>query len=104
MVWLLRRIVLSTIGSAGLRNGDPFVKANVRRLQLIGTFLMLMPLVSVGCQIAAAELVLDSAVKDSAILPFDVNFVWLWMGGLVLILSEVFAAGVRLREDVEGLV
>jgi hypothetical protein len=100
-LWQLRGL----LGS--VRHGDPFHAANVRRLRWFGWLLLLgYPLValassllkeSLGSTMSEAQPLLgNSAVVTPAAA---------MLGGLaVLVLAEVFAHGVRLREDVEGTI
>ena len=95
---LLRRIVRSVV------DGDPFVQENVRRLRTIGWLVALSPVLLVVAQVARSGLVARSSVGDLAVSHITIAFVPILIGGLLLVLAEVFAAGVRLREDTEGLV
>jgi len=105
IVLLLRRIVLSAIGT-DLSNGDPFIRANVRRLRIIAVLVALSVAIDLWSQIASSELVHRSLAKDISIFVYDASLWPLQLGAamLIMILAEVFAVGVRLREDVEGLV
>jgi hypothetical protein len=91
------------------RQGDPFTTANVRRLRAFGWLLLLgWPLV------AYLTTNLKAALADTA--PADVTSglglsllappipLALVFGLAVLVLAEVFANGLRLREDVEGTI
>lgn len=97
--WLLRGLLVSA------RRGDPFSERNVWRLRGIGVLIMLLPVVQI------AQHYLDNALAstvpeihggpnggDIAVLNGPV------VGLVVLALAEVFAFGVRLRDDVEGTV
>jgi len=95
---LMRRIVRSVVA------GDPFVEANVRRLRIIGWLVALSPILLVIAQVARSELVARSSVGDLALSHVTIAFVPILIGGLLLVLAQVFAAGVRLRQDTEGLV
>jgi len=98
--WLILRL-MRTVAA-----GDPFHPANVRRLRIIGGFLVLgVPIVYF----------LESAVSGSMLAqaPLDgvMASVWLdvpWQecvsGMVVALLAEAFKGGSRLRDDVEGLV
>ena len=105
LIWLLRRIVLTTV-SPGLSSGDPFIKANVWRLRIMASLVLVMPLVSFWSEVAVWELVSPSASKDLLWMSYDASLLPLQLGGAVVlfILADVFSAGVRLRDDVEGLV
>lgn len=98
VVVLLRRIVRSVLA------GDPFVDENVRRLRIIGWLVAVSPILLVIAQFARSELVARSSVADLALESIHVAFLPILVGGLLLVLAEVFAAGVRLRQDTEGLV
>ena len=99
LLWLMRRLLLS------VREGDPFTATNVRRLRTIG-FLLLFgyPLATFLSQIIEAQLASSSPVGElgtsfpGAFGPAPV----VALG--VFVLAQVFAHGVRLREDVEGTV
>jgi len=95
---LMRRIVRSVTA------GDPFVAENVRRLRIIGWLVALSPVPLVVGQLARAELVSRSIVGDLADSHITVALVPILIGGLLLVLAEVFGAGVRLRKDTDGLV
>ena len=95
---LMRRIVRSVVA------GDPFVEENVRRLRLIGWLVALSPLLLVLAQLARSGLVARSSVGDVAVSQITIAVVPILVGGLLLVLAQVFAAGVQLRQDTEGLV
>jgi Protein of unknown function (DUF2975) len=85
------------------RQGDPFTTANVRRLHTFGWLLLLgWPLVAYLTMALKGDL--------AATVPADVTSglfappipLALVFGLAVLVLAEVFAHGLRLREDVEG--
>jgi len=105
IVWLVRRIVLSTVGP--LPSGThPFVRANVWRLRAIAVIVLLMPGVELWSDVAQWEVVSRSLTPDVSMFWHDASH-WpaqLGVGVLVWILSDVFNAGVRMRDDVEGLV
>jgi len=105
LIWLLRRIVLTTV-SPGLSSGDPFIKANVWRLRIMASLVLVMPLVSFWSEVAVWELVSPSVSKDLLWMSYDASLLPLQLGSAVVlfILADVFSAGVRLRDDVEGLV
>ncbi len=94
----MRRIVRSVAA------GDPFVEENVRRLRIIGWLVALSPLLLVIAQISRSELVARSAAGSLALPHITIAFVPILIGGLLLVLAQVFAEGVRLRQDTEGLV
>jgi len=107
VLWLLRGIARS------VRDGDPFVGENVQRLRAIGALLI------VGV-LAAHYLgsVLQSALADPysrspfaparapGLLPPDDEFpfIQLLCGLGAFVLAQVFAHGVRLREDVDATI
>jgi len=97
-LWLLRQLLVS------VRDGDPFTDANVRRLRVLGLILLAgVPLATLLASWCASELA-GSAHLPSAGIQLSIP------GGVVLgglgtfVLAEVFAAGVRLRADLEGTV
>ncbi len=100
--YLLFRIVRT------MRNGDPFVPANARRVTAIGL------LVSVGGMLLAfvrsiATMDFLFKVHDAAGPGFietsaEMSFAPAFIGLLILAFGEVFRQGTRLRKDVEGLV
>jgi hypothetical protein len=99
LLWLMRSLLLS------VREGDPFTAANVRRLRTIG-FLLLFgyPLVTFLGQIIERQLASSSTVGEFGTrFPGDFGPVPVVALG-VFVLAQVFAHGVRLREDVEGTV
>jgi DUF2975 family protein len=101
VLWLLRGIARS------VREGDPFVPSNVRRLRAIGFWLVLG-----GIAVEVVNASLRTALYDR--LPatfgnigtegFNIPGNFLLAGLGAFILAEVFAHGLRLREDVEGTV
>jgi len=105
IIWMLRSIVVTTVGT-NTSEGDPFIRPNVRRLYILALLLTASPVIDFVSQIAESELVSRSLPKDFAVSSVDFSsFVpSIGMGLLVLVLAEVFKIGVRLREDVEGLV
>lgn len=97
-LWLLRGLLKS------VREGDPFTEQNVRRLRALG----LVVLIGAPSAVFASSLfeheLSTSAGFDSAGTQLTMPSGAL-LGGLVaFVLAEVFAAGVRLRDDVEGTV
>jgi hypothetical protein len=104
VLWLIQRI------AASMRRGDPFQEANARRLRWTGILLLFgYPLV----------VVLEGFFQNwffsnehSPPLPpgglsigFPIISMVAILGGLcVLVLAEVFRYGIRLRDDVEGMV
>jgi hypothetical protein len=104
MVWLFRRVALTAVGSQGAP-GNPFVWANVRRLRIIATLVALVPVVDTWSRIAELTLVTQT-LHEFSMLEWDSNGLALGfaMAFVLAVLAEVFAAGIRLQEDVEGLV
>jgi hypothetical protein len=106
VVWMLRQIVWTTLGDDA-SEGNPFVRPNVRRLRWIAGAIVLMPFAQGWADIAQSNLVWMAMeeflwlgtfyMPQASYMPFGVAL-------LVFALAEVFAAGIRLREDVEGLV
>ena len=84
--------------------GDPFVPENVRRLRAIGWLIAVSPILLVIAQIARSELVARSTVADLAVVSMTIAVLPVLIGALLLVLAQVFAAGVRLRQDTDGLV
>ena len=108
IIWMVRKIVQTTIGTDEAE-GDPFIRANVRRLQIIAALLLVEPLIESWSTMAESELLLRAVPKlppETIFLQYDLGsaFVFFGVGILVFILAEVFKTGVHLREDVEGLV
>jgi hypothetical protein len=103
LVWGIARSV---------RAGDPFGTANVRRLRWLGALVLagtvVLPLVSSGLQDAlfSTSNAAGASLDDGPVGTGGVDFSTapLVVGLCVLVLAEVFAYGVRLREDVEGTV
>jgi len=86
-----------------VRDGDPFVHANARRLWTAGVVLMagggLTSLISQVSTMVALGRLGDYTTMESS---FDLTPV---LCGLVLVvLGEVFRQGIKLRADTEGLV
>jgi hypothetical protein len=96
--WLLLGLLRS------VRDGDPFIPRNVKRLRALGVIVL------VGVPVATfARALFESALATSVDLPSrgaDVSIPGnAILGGLaIFVLAEVFAAGVRLRDDLEGTV
>ncbi|HET9943314.1 MAG TPA: DUF2975 domain-containing protein [Terriglobia bacterium] len=104
IVWLFRRVALTAVGTHGAP-GNPFIWANVRRLRIIAALLVLWPVVGTWSSVAELTLV-SQTLNEFSMLEWDTNGLALGFGmGFVLaVLAEVFAAGIRLQEEVEGLV
>lgn len=95
---LLRRLLVSE------RDGAPFTEANVGRLRALGLVVLGgFPLATLAASWCASELADTARLPSAGIhlsLPGGV-----FIGGIgVFVLAEVFAAGVHLRDDLEGTV
>ncbi|MGH9042528.1 MAG: DUF2975 domain-containing protein [Acidimicrobiia bacterium] len=97
-LWLVRGLLQS------VRAGDPFVAVNVRRLRIIGFLLAVgVPAVQLLTQLVDGALTSGSAVGElGGSFTLSGNAPLAGLG--VFVLAEVFAHGVRLREDVEGTI
>ena len=84
-----------------VRDGDPFVTANARRLQTIAWAYLGLELLHLGVGVVAAS-------SGSSAQPLDVNWrfaVTPWVAVLLLfVLARVFDHGARMRADLEGTV
>jgi hypothetical protein len=89
------------------RRGDPFTTANVWRLRQFGWLLLLgWPLVAyltMALKGTLADTLTSPTDQTSGLFVLDIGGVLLF-GLAVLVLAEVFAHGLRLREDVEGTI
>ena len=102
VLWLLRGLARS------VRQGDPFGAANVRRLRRLG----LLFLLGYPAMVIVSKLLQDWLVTTLPVLPLggigttlDVINIFALLAGLgMFLLAEVFAHGLRLREDVEGTI
>ncbi|MBA2455316.1 MAG: DUF2975 domain-containing protein [Nocardioidaceae bacterium] len=99
IMWLARGLFRS------VPDGDPFTAVNVRRLRGIG-FLCLLGLPAVSLLTTAFEDALAATTSTGTILdtPFGISEAGPLVGLGVFALAEVFARGVRLRDDVEGTI
>jgi hypothetical protein len=98
VIWLLRALLRS------VRDGNPFVEANVKRLRALALVLLIgVPVAGITGSAFASELAATAGLDSAGIqLAMPGNAL---LGGLALfVLAEVFAAGVRLRDDLEGTV
>lgn len=98
--WLLLGI------ARGLRAGDPFTRANARRLSSLAVLVVVGGLLMTTTQAISTEALMAAALPGAEDRP-SVYEVSLWpfpVAMFVFFLAEVFARGARLREDVEGLV
>jgi Protein of unknown function (DUF2975) len=105
-VWLVRRVVRSAA------HGDPFRASNVLRLRWLGAiFLLGYPVAAVVDAVATRGL-FSPGVWTTGPLPADgisapfhlVSWPALLAGVSLLALAEVFAYGIRLREDVDATI
>jgi hypothetical protein len=99
-IWILRNL----IGS--VRKNEPFSTTNVKRLRQLGLVLLVgWPAVEIANNFITgglADTTATGSLGSSWNIPPAPEAM---LGGLiVLILAEVFAHGLRLREDVEGTV
>lgn len=98
-VWLTLRLVRS------IEQRRPFVQASAHALRWVGALLLLAPvLVGLGTGIADAVIAERALQDDVFSLTLSIAFLPVLAGLLVLAVGEAFAQGVRLQEDVEGLV
>lgn len=98
VTWLLRALLRA------VRDGDAFSQKNVGRLRALALLVLIgVPLAGFVASIFAGELATSAglagpgtelALSGSALLG----------GASILVLAEVFAAGLRLRTDLEGTV
>jgi hypothetical protein len=95
---VLRRLLAMI---ATVRDGDPFVATNARRLQSIAWALLALQLI--GLAVAAIG---KTASTPAHPLHVDAGFsISGWLAVLLtFILAHVFAAGARLRDDLAGTV
>jgi hypothetical protein len=97
--WFLRRLLLT------IRAGDAFTGANVRRLRWIGALMLVGPplLVFTSRQLTARLVeTIDLPYVSHSFQPFS-GFELL-AALIALVFAEIFAHGVRLREDVEATI
>jgi hypothetical protein len=101
-LWLLRSLARS------VRERDPFGPSNVRRLRLLGFLLVVgapvVEIVNYALRLSLANTLPPGEFGDVGFPGFNFPFPLLLAGLGAFILAEVFAQGVRLREDVEGTV
>jgi hypothetical protein len=99
----LAHVVLSRLRAIvdTVREGDPFVAANARRLQTIAWAYLGLELLHIGVGIVAAS-------SGSSVQPLDVKWHFSftpWVAVLLLfVLARVFDHGARMRADLEGTV
>jgi hypothetical protein len=97
-LWLLRLLLVS------VRDGAPFTGANVRRLRALGLIILIgVPVATLIASWCASELARTAHLPGAEIqlsMPGSA-----FVGGLgVFVLAEIFAAGVHLRDDLEGTI
>ncbi|NUR75366.1 MAG: DUF2975 domain-containing protein [Thermoleophilia bacterium] len=101
-LWLLRGVARS------VRRGDPFTSDNVRRLRGIGVLLVggavLLAFVESTLRQALYDRLPENPFGNLVTEGFAVHGNAFVAGLGVFILAEVFAHGVRLREDVEATI
>jgi hypothetical protein len=105
ILWLLRGLAVS------VRDGDPFRTSNIRRLRGLGfLFLLGYPLATV-IDGFMTNLFFSTPIWEEGrpfpaiIIEFQVFSATALLAGVgLLVLAEVFAHGVRLREDVDATV
>jgi hypothetical protein len=97
-LWLLRGLLRS------VRDRDPFTVVNVKRLRTLALVVLIgVPVAGFVSSLFASELA-SSADLQNAGVQLSVPGTALLGGLALLVLSEVFASGVRLRDDLEGTV
>lgn len=97
-VLLMLRAIVGSI-----KDGDPFGVANVTRLRKLGIILLVYPLVAMLMSFLLGGL-LDTTAHAGLSNNFSLDLGPVAAGLGVLVLAEVFAHGVRMREDIEGTV
>lgn len=95
MAMIFRNVYLVLKKSQG---GTPFIKDNVRMIKEIGIFSIAIPVVSLIMSIITRLVCGVDAVEVS------VDFYGLMIGLVMLCLTQFFAHGVKLEQDVDGLV
>ena len=98
IIWLLRALLKS------VRDADPFTDVNVKRLRTIGALVLIgIPVATFVSSLCASELASTAGLAGPPVavgMPGSVL-----IGGLALfVLAEVFAGGVRMRDELEGTV
>jgi hypothetical protein len=97
-VWLLRRLLRS------VRDGDPFTATNVQRLRILGALILVgVPVVTLFSSWCASELATSTGLTGAGI-QISIPGGGFIAGVGVFALAEVFAAGVRLQDDLEGTI
>jgi hypothetical protein len=98
ILWLVRGLLKS------VRDGDPFINANVNRLRALAAVVLVgIPLAEFLKSVFAGELAATAGLIGP---PTQLSLPsYVLLGGLaILVLSEVFAEGIRLRDDLAGTV
>jgi hypothetical protein len=102
VLWLLRGLARS------VRKGDPFDAANVQRLRGIGSLLafggLLVEIINSSIRTQLWEALPPGRFGDIGTEGFSLPGNMLLAGLGAFILAEVFAQGLRMREDLEGTV
>jgi hypothetical protein len=84
-----------------VRGGDPFVAANARRLHVVAWALLTLQLLSLVIAAIAKAVSIPAHPLDLD-AGFSING---WLAVLLtFLLARVFAAGTRMRDDLEGTV
>ena len=87
-----------------VRDGEPFTARNLVRLRALGVVILLgVPLATFLSSICASEAA-DSAGLAGTGARLSIPGGAFVAGLLAFVLAEVFAAGLRLRDDLEGTV
>jgi hypothetical protein len=101
-LWYLRRFLRSVL------QDDPFCAPNVQRLRIIGFILVigapLVELLNYSLRLSLYNDLPPLPSVDLGVAGFTLPVGALLAGLGVFILAEVFAYGLRLREDVEGTI
>ncbi len=97
---LLRHVV------GQVRAGAPFTTSSLRALRAVGVVIAATSVLHPFVAGFATSAVMSRALADSSSysVGFDFSPLWLLAGMVVLAVAEAFRTGVRLTEDVEGLV
>ena len=115
LVSLLPGVLLSVMGVTiavvllrlvqRIQAGTPFVAASARSLRLVG-FVLLGGTIALGVGTGIADRVVRSRTftESDVATSFTFSFLPVLAGLLVLALAEAFAQGVRIQDDLEGLV
>lgn len=100
VVWRVLRELLAIVDT--VRSGDPFVVANVRRLQAIAWWV----LAGEGLRVGVGAFVWTASRFVPSIARIDVGFSFApWLAVILLfVLSRVFDEGTRMRTDLDGTV